>query len=95
MLPSLSQSWLAAGIEAWTLTAEASAVIALRTVKLAMGRDWSGRETRLMVTEKLSAALELQTAMLTGTLSVDPAFATRQALNLYTRRARANRIRLS
>ena len=95
MTQSHFQPWFAAGVEAWTLAVEASAVIALRTAKLAMGGDWSGRESRLMMTEKVSAALELQTAMLTGGLSANPASATRQALNLYTRRARANRIRLS
>lgn len=95
MIKHQFQSWFAAGLEAWSLGLEASQVIALRTTKLAMGRDLSGRETRLMMTEKVSAAIELQTAMMTGAFSANPASATRQALNLYTRRARANRIRLS
>lgn len=86
--------WIQASVEAWTLGMEASAVIALRTTKIAAGGIAAQREAQLMLTEKLGAALELQTALVTGRLGTSPVAATRKALRHYGRKVRANRRRL-
>ncbi|KRA84646.1 hypothetical protein ASD76_06300 [Altererythrobacter sp. Root672] len=87
--------WLNLGFDAWVLGVEASTVIALRASKAAMGGDADGREARRMINEKVTAAIELQTAFLTGRLGTDPASATKRVVRKYTRKVRANRRRLS
>ena len=64
--------WASAGIDAWSLGIEASAVIGLRTVKMAAGGIDAAEEARLMVSEKMLAAFELQAALVTGRLGDDP-----------------------
>ena len=87
--------WFDLGLDAWTLGVESSAVIALRATNAAMGRDLGGQEARLMIGEKMAAAIELQAAFLTGGLGGDPAAATKKLLRSYTRKVRANRRRLT
>ena len=48
-----------------------------------------------MVSEKISAAFEMQTAIMTGQLGVDPLTAGRSVVKQYTRKVRANRRRLT
>jgi hypothetical protein len=87
--------WLAVGMQAWALGAEASAVIALRALKLAAGGAQAEREARRMVTEKMDTALDVQQAALSGALGVSPATVAKQAVRRYRRKVRANRRRLS
>ena len=84
-------AWLRAGMDAWTLGLEASAVVALRTAKLAAGGGEAAREAELMVAEKVRAAVELQAALLGAT----PLGGTQLALRHYRGKVAANRRRLS
>jgi hypothetical protein len=89
------KAWWNLGLEAWSLGVEASQVIVMRTAKVAMGGDADGRESRLMVSEKLAAVIEMQTALVTGALGANPAAATSKVIMHYRRKVRANRRRLS
>lgn len=87
---SLAQlSW-----DAWALGLEASTVIGLRTLRIATGRDPDGVEARRMVSEKIEAALALQTLAFNGALGVTALSATSGAVSHYRRKVRANRRRL-
>lgn len=88
------RQWQSLGLDAWTLGLEASSVIALRTAKVLSGGDANGDEARLMVSEKLAVALEVQSAMLSGALGGSPSAATKKVIGTYTRKVRANRKRL-
>jgi hypothetical protein len=86
--------WAKAGFDAWALGMEASAVIGMRVAKIASGGDADQRETRLMMQEKMQAALELQFAMATGGLGSTPLAGTQKVLKHYQRKVGANRRRL-
>jgi hypothetical protein len=58
--------WFRAGFYAWSLGLEASSVIALRTLKIAIGGPTAEAEARRMVSEKIEAGLALQTLALIG-----------------------------
>lgn len=88
------QGWFNAGIDAWALGLEASAVIGLRAAKIAAGGIGAGEEAQLMVSEKMLAALELQAAFATGRMGSTPLSGAKQALRHYRRKVRANRKRL-
>jgi hypothetical protein len=94
-MKSIYGRWFDLGLDAWTLGMESSAVIALRTTKAVLGGDSDGREARRMVDEKVSAAIELQSALMMGSLGTDPATSAKRVIRSYTRKARANRRRLS
>ena len=86
--------WVGAGMDAWALGIEASAVIGLRTARMATGGVDVAEEARLMVSEKMLAAFELQVALVTGRLGDDPLTGTRKTLRHYRRKVKANRKRL-
>lgn len=88
------KSWTRLSIDAWALGFEASAVIGLRTLKLAAGGAAADEEARRMVSEKVQAGMELQRRALTGGLGSGPAAMTAKALAHYRRKVRANRRRL-
>jgi hypothetical protein len=94
LITNKHRQWYELGFDAWTLGFEASSVIALRTTNAWMGRDTDCREARLMVSEKMAAAIELQSALMSGKLGGSPAAITRSVLRSYTRKVRANRKRL-
>jgi hypothetical protein len=87
--------WLRAGFDLWALWAESSAVIALRMAAIAGGGPIAEAESRLMVDEKIAAALDLQTRMLTGGLGPTASGAAGKTIALYRCKVRANRKRLS
>ena len=87
-------AWTTAGLDAWSLALEASAVIGLRLAMLARGGAEAEREAQLMVSEKLLAALKLQTDLVTGRLGSTPLSATQGVLQHYGGKVRANRRRL-
>jgi hypothetical protein len=87
--------WLRIGFDAWSLGMEASAVIGLRTLKIAAGGAAGDAEARRMVSEKLDAAAELQTKALAGGLGLTGAAMASRTLAHYRRKVRANRRRLS
>jgi len=90
-----SNPWLRIGFDAWSLGVEASAVIGLRTLKIAAGGPAGEAEARRMVSEKLDAAAELRTKALSGGLGITGAGAATKTLAHYRRKVRANRRRLS
>jgi hypothetical protein len=94
MTRSTYAGWATAGFDAWALGIEAAAVMGLRTAKIAGGGDLDGRETRLMVAEKLQSTFELQVAMITGALGLTPLQGSTAVLRHYKRKVSANRRRL-
>ena len=87
-------AWLTAGFDIWMLGAEAPTVMALRTARIAAGGAAGAAEAELMVTEKVRAAIELQTRLMTGALGVTPLGATQGTLKHYRRKVAANKRRL-
>ena len=87
--------WLRIGFDAWSMGIEASTVVGLRCMKIAAGGAAGDTEARLMIDEKVRAAMAMQTALLTGGLGTDPARATARVLRHYSGKVRANRRRLS
>ena len=69
-------------------------MIALRTLKIAVGGVAAEAETRPMVNEKFEAGLTLQTLALTGSLGFTAHCAATKTLAHYRRKVRANRRRL-
>ncbi len=88
-------AWTRAGLDAWALGADASAVIALRLAKAASGNDGDGEEARLMIAEKMQAAWEMQLGLLTGRFGATPLARTQKTIRHYRRKVVANRQRLS
>ena len=88
------EGWASAGMDAWALGMEASAVIGLRVAKMAAGGPAAGGEAYLMLSEKMQSALELQSALMTGQLGASPLTGTRKVLKHYRRKVKANRKRL-
>ncbi len=87
--------WFQIGLDSWALGVDASAVIGLRVMKIAAGDAAAQAESQLMVVEKVEAALDLQTKLLTGALGATPAAMAAKTLKHYGRKVRANRRRLS
>lgn len=87
--------WIGIGLDAWRLGMEASAVIGLRTLKIAQGGAAGQAEAERMVGEKIEAGLALQALAATGGLGATPASASARTLAHYRRKVRANRRRLS
>ena len=88
-------AWFNVAMDAWWLGAESSYVAGLRLSRMATGSLPILAETQLMITEKIQAALELQTDAFFGALGSTPLAASRRALGHYRRKVSANRQRLS
>lgn len=87
--------WLRLGMDSLWLGAEAQGVIALRMMKFAAGGTAAATEAQLMVSEKLRAAAETQTQVLTSLLTGRGHLAPARAVAGYRRKVRANRRRLA
>ena len=87
-------AWMKAGIDAWLLGAEVGTVVALRLTRIA-SEGLGGGEAMLMVTEKIRAAIELQTRMATGAFGTTPLGIVQGATRHYRRKVAANRRRLT
>jgi hypothetical protein len=87
--------WIGIGFDAWRLGLEASAVIGLRTLKIAQGGAGGAAEAELMVREKLAAGAALGVMALSGGLGTTPASASVRTLAHYRRKVSANRRRLA
>jgi hypothetical protein len=79
----------------WMLGAEASSVIALRTLKLAGGGAAARAEAERMVSEKFAAAMTLSQQAMLGQLGTSIPDIGAKAVASYRRKVRANRKRLS
>lgn len=87
--------WLRLGWDAWALGLEASTVMGMRTLKIAQGGPAADAEARRMVSEKVDAALALQTLAMAGALGATAPRIARKTLAHYRRKVRANRRRLA
>jgi len=88
--------WLAITLKAVQLGAEAQSVIALRMLRLATGGRRMEAEATRMVTEKITAAAEVQVAAAIATVSGRPHHVVaNKSLKVLKKRVRANRRRLS
>lgn len=87
-------AWLTAGFDMWMLGVETASVMALRTSRIAAGGAAGAAEAELMVTEKLRAAIELQTRLMTGAMGTTPLHTTQGTLKHYRRKVAANKRRL-
>ena len=87
--------WFGIGLDAWRLGLEASAVIGLRTLKIAKGGARGRAEAERMIHEKIEAASALQVQALTGRLGGTLAAASTRTIAHYRRKVNANRRRLS
>jgi hypothetical protein len=88
--------WLALSLNAVQLGIEAQSVIALRMLRFASGGARMEAEAKRMVTEKVAAAVEAQTATVLAAVSGRPQHVVaNKALKVFKKRVRANRRRLS
>lgn len=94
MYASSYAAWVRASSDAMLLTLEATTVIGMRLARIAGGGARADAETRLMVSEKLTAGLELQAALVTGRLGTTPLATTHRTVQHYRRKVAANRRRL-
>ena len=95
MRRSRGNPWIGIGLDAWRLGMEASAVIGLRTLRVVQGGAAGQLEAERMVSEKVAAALALQSLALSGRLGLTPASVSAGTLAHYRRKVRANRRRLT
>lgn len=93
-MPRRNPDWMTFGLDMWALGFEASAVVGLRMMKLAVGGAAAGTEAQRMVSEKVRAALELQAMAVTGGLGTSIHDAAERSVKHYRRAVRANRRRL-
>ena len=84
-------SWLRLSSNVWQASLEAQEVISLRLALLAGGSESTRAETARMVSEKMSAALEVQHAVAVSNAGLIPA----RTIAIYHRKIRANQRRLS
>jgi hypothetical protein len=88
--------WLSFGLKAWQIGLEAQSVIALRMLRLAAGGAVAEVEASRMVMEKVAAASEAQMAAVMAAMRGHKEHVIAgKALNVYGKRVRANRRRLS
>lgn len=85
---------MAIGFDAWKLGMDANSVIGLRLAKIATGGAAGTAEAHLMFAEKIRAATQLQSALLTGDLGATPAAVANSTLRHYSKKVRANQRRL-
>ena len=88
-------SWLAIWANACSLGIEASSVIGLRTMKLAIGGKAAATEAQRMVSEKIEAGLALQAKALSGGLGATALSVAAKTLDHYRPKVRANQTRLA
>ena len=80
--------WMKLGREMTMLAWEAQTVVGLRLAKIALGGAAAERESKLMVAEKVKAAMETMGHVATGGTA-------RSVVRHYRRKVRANRARLT
>src|SRR5207302_11500152 len=87
--------WFRLGMDSLWLGSEAKGVTALRRMSFAAGGRAATAEPELMVAEKLRAAAETQSQLLTSVLTGKGHLAPARAVAGYRRKVRANRRRLA
>lgn len=92
---TIPNPWLSFGLKARQIGLEAQGVIAVRMLRLSAGGARAEAEASRMVTEKILAADEAQMAAAAVMSGRKKHVVARKALNVYGKRVRANRRRLS
>jgi hypothetical protein len=87
--------WFRLGLDMWMLGAEASSVMALRTLKLAAGGTAASAEAERMVSEKVAAAMALSQQAALGQLGTTMPGIGARTVASYRRKVRANHRRLT
>jgi hypothetical protein len=92
----MANPWFGLSLQAARLAWEAQTVMALRMMRMAAGGAQGRSETSRLVTEKVAALVEAQAAATVGAVQgkSGPVVA-RKVLNVYKKRVRGNRRRLS
>lgn len=93
-MPKNRSSWLYLPFDMWRASLEAQQVIGLRLALLAGGMAGAA-EVKRMVTEKMSAAFEVQHMAAAAALTGKAAEIPSQAIAFYRKKMRANRKRLN
>jgi hypothetical protein len=88
-------AWPSLVADAWLLGFEAATVIGLRGFRMAQGGSAARVEMQRMISEKISALVELQQLTLAGGLGETMPDAIGKAVAHYRRAVRANHQRLS
>ena len=89
-------NWFALSSQTALLTLEAQSVIALRLMRIAAGGALAQSEMTRMVTEKVHALGEAQTAAAVGSVTGRTSrHITKKVVGVYKKRVRANRRRLT
>ena len=91
----LNYPWMCVGFDAWSLSIEASTVIALRVLTFAAGGTAAEDEARRMVNEKVETGFALQALALTGALGFTAHDVAARTLEHYRGKVRANNLRLA
>lgn len=86
--------WWQLGMDTWRLGGEASEVIGRRGTLFATGGSKALLEANLMISEKVAAALELQMALMIGSLGRSPRVVSHAIVKDYRGRVRRNAARL-
>jgi hypothetical protein len=94
MESQMFSSWIGLSFNAARLGWEAQNVFALRLMRLAAGRI-GPTEAGLMITEKIAAAAEAQAVATTFVLEGGNGHTAKKIINVYQKRVRSNRRRLS
>jgi hypothetical protein len=87
--------WANMAMQSTMLAIEAQQVIAMRLTKMALGGPDVQREAELMVSEKLETMAQSSQMMLMAALGGKHDMGTEKVMQLYRRKVRANRKRLS
>lgn len=94
-LPWPNMALASMALQGAMLTFEAQQVIGLRLAKVALGGPDVQRETELMLTEKLDTMAESGRLMMQATFGGKKDLGAADVMQLYRRKVRANRRRLS
>ena len=87
--------WTGMVWNAWAMGLEASTVIGMRTLKIAAGGSAADAEIKLMVDEKMTAAMTLPMLAMTGQLGNNATAVAARSLTHLRKKVRANRRRLA
>lgn len=83
------------GIDAVSFSTDVVSVVALRTMRIALGGPEGMKESRLMVAEKIAALAQVQWNLITGAYGFTPQTMAKGVNRHYARAVRSNRKRLS
>jgi hypothetical protein len=87
-------NWLDVSMDAWTLAAESSMVIAMRIGMITSGGPAAAREAERMITEKMTSNMALGIDLLTGKFGMRPEAIISGSIAHYSKAVVANRQRL-